>query len=153
MRVMLSVDYALNANMLVGARLGITVFKYPGEAAYSDGRAWSLASSRLYLDARFTYLFGENALTKVVAPIIFGGLGAASFDSHTDSGVTLSNAQSGTVSLWQTNGPFFFLLGGGIRASLSENLGATLAVRMNGSFGANGFIPTFGPEVGLAYGF
>jgi hypothetical protein len=156
MRVMLSFDYALNANMLVGARLGITLFKYPGEAAYSDGRAWSLASSRLYLDARFTYLFGENALTKTIAPMVFGGLGAASFDVHTDSGVTIqvnSTPQSGVVSLWQTNGPFFFLLGGGIRASLSENLGATLAVRMNGSFGANGFIPTFGPEVGIVYGF
>lgn len=152
-RMMLSLDYALNPNMLVGGRLGITLFKYTGDAAYTDGRAWSLASSRLYLDARFTYLFGENALTKTVAPMIFGGLGLASFDTHTDSGITLSNGQSGTVSLWQTNGPFFFLLGGGIRVSMSENLGATLAVRMNGSFGPNGFIPTFGPEVGIVYGF
>jgi hypothetical protein len=155
-RLALSFDYALNANMLVGGRLGITLFKYPGEAAYSDGRAWNFASSRLYLDARFTYLFGENALTKVVAPMVFGGFGVASFDSHTDSGLTLqegSTTQSGTVSLWQTNGPFFFLLGGGIRASMSQSLAATLAVRMNGSFGSNGFIPTFGPEVGIVYGF
>lgn len=152
-RLMLSFDYALNANLLVGGRLGITLFKYTGEAAYSDGRAWNFASSRLYLDARLTYLFGENAITKTIAPMLFGGLGVASFDSHTDSGITLSNGQSGTVSLWQTNGPFFFLLGGGLRAALGQNLGATLAVRMNGSFGSNGFIPSFGPEVGIVYGF
>ena len=78
---MLSFDYALTANMLVGARLGMTLFKYPGEAAYSDGRAWNVASGRLYLDARFTYLFGENAINKTVAPMVFAGLGAASFDT------------------------------------------------------------------------
>ena len=85
--------------------------------------------------------------------MVFGGLGVASFDAHTSSGITLSNGQSGTVNLWQTNGPLFFLLGGGIRVSMTERLGGTLAVRMNGSSGPNGFIPTFGPEVGIAYGF
>jgi hypothetical protein len=85
--------------------------------------------------------------------MIFGGLGVASFDTHTDAGVTLQNGTSGTVSLWQTNGPFFFLLGGGIRVSMTQNLGATLAIRMNGSTGSNGFIPTFGPEIGIVYGF
>jgi hypothetical protein len=152
-RMMLSFDYALNPNMLVGGRLGITLFKYTGEAAYNDGKAWAFASSRLYLDARFTYLFGEDAISKTIAPMVFGGLGLASFDTHTDSGITLSNGQSGTVALWQTNGPFFILLGGGIRAAISQNLGATVAVRANFSFGPNGFIPTFGPEVGIAYGF
>ena len=150
---MLSFDYALTANMLVGARLGVTLFKYPGEAAYSDGRAWNVASGRLYLDARFTYLFGENAINKTVAPMFFAGLGAASFDTHVGSGITLNNGQSGTVNLWQTNGPFFLMVGGGIHVAFSQNFGGTLAVRLNGSTGSNGFIPTFGPEVGLAYGF
>jgi hypothetical protein len=152
-RLMLSFDYALTANVLLGARFGLTTFKYPGQAAYTDGRAWSAANGRLYLDARFTYLFGENAITKSVAPMVFAGLGAASFDAHVDSGITLSNGQSGTVSLWQTNGPFFVMLGGGIRAAFSDSLGATLALRVNGSTGSNGFIATVGPEVGLAYGF
>ena len=152
-RLMVSFDYALTANILLGARLGVTMFKYPGQAAYTDGRAWSAASGRLYLDARFTYLFGESAITKTVAPMVFAGLGASSFDTHVDSGITLSNGQSGTVSLWQTNGPFFFMLGAGIRAALSDNFGMTLALRVNGSTGSNGFIASFGPEAGLAYGF
>ncbi|HEY8092112.1 MAG TPA: hypothetical protein VIF09_29830, partial [Polyangiaceae bacterium] len=152
-RLMLSFDYALNANMLVGARIGTTLFKYPGTQAYTDGRAWSVASGRLYFDARFSYLFGESAITKTVAPMVFGGVGAASFDVHSSAGITLNNGQSGTVSLWQTNGPFFVLVGGGIHLAFSESLGGTLAVRINGSTGPNGFIPTFGPEAGLVYGF
>jgi len=33
------------------------------------------------------------------------------------------------------------------------SLGGTIGVRVNGSFGTNGFVPTFGPELGLQYGF
>jgi hypothetical protein len=150
---MLTFDYALTANLLVGARVGVTLFKYPGQAAYDDGRAWSLASGRLYLDARGTWVFGENALTKTFAPMVFAGVGAASFDVRTDSGIQLTTGQSGTVQLWQTNGPFFVMAGGGVRLTLAEVLALTAALRVNGSFGANGFIPTLGPEVGMAYGF
>ena len=150
-RIAVSFDYALNPNMLVGARVGLSTFIYPGQAAHTDGRAWG--PSRLYADARFSYLFGENALAKTVAPMIFGGLGVASFDTHTDSGITLSNGQSGTVSLWQMNGPFFFLVGGGVHVMMTQHFGATLGVRMNGSLGSNGFIPAFGPEAGLVVGF
>ncbi|HEY1696607.1 MAG TPA: hypothetical protein VGG39_30810 [Polyangiaceae bacterium] len=156
-RLMLSFDYALSANMLLGARLGLTTFKYPGQAAYTDGRAWSAANGRLYVDARFSYLFGDQAITKTVAPMLYAGLGLASFDTHTDSGVTLNggqvNAQNGTVQLWQMNGPFFLMIGGGIHVAFSERFGGTLTVRANGSFGSNGFVPSFGPEAGLAYGF
>ena len=152
-RLMLSFDYAITANILAGARIGVSFYPYPGQAAYNDGRAWSPLGSRLYLDARGTYLFGDNALAKTVAPMVFLGLGVASFDTSTSAGITLSNGQSGTVNLWQTNGPFFLLAGGGIHVAMTDSFGGTLAVRVNGSFGANGFIPTFGPEVGLAYGF
>jgi hypothetical protein len=152
-RLALSFDYALTSNVLVGARAGVTLFKYTGEQAYTDGRAWSLASSRLYLDARLTYLFGADAITKTLAPMLFAGVGAASFDVHTGATVTLANGQSGPVNLWQTNGPFFFLVGGGIHLALGPSLAGTVAVRLNGSFGSNGFVPAFGPEVGLAYGF
>jgi hypothetical protein len=152
-RLMLSFDYALTANMLLGARLGVTTFKYPGQAAYQDGKAWSTANGRLYVDARFSYLFGDQAITKTVAPMLYGGLGLASFDTHTDSGITLNTGQSGTVQLWQMNGPFFLMVGGGIHLAFSDRFGGTLSVRMNGSFGPNGFLPTFGPEAGLVYGF
>ena len=152
-RLMLSFDYAITANILVGARIGVSFYPYPGQAAYNDGRAWNLLGSRLYLDARGTYLLGDNAITKTIAPMGFLGLGAASFDTSTSAGITLSNGQSGTVNLWQTNGPFFLLLGAGIHVAMTESFAGTLAARLNLSFGPNGMIPTFGPEVGLAYGF
>ena len=149
-RLALSFDYALTANVLLGARVGVTLFKYQGQAAYTDGRAWSFASSRLYADARATFLLGDRAITKTVAPMGFAGLGAASFDTSTSAGVALSNGtstgQSGTVNLWQTNGPFFLLLGLGIHVAMGDRVSGTLAVRGNGSFGANGFIPTVGPR-------
>lgn len=156
-RLMLAVDYALTENLLVGGRIGFTLFKYPGQAAYNDGRAWSFANGRFYLDARATYLFGQDAINKTVAPMVYGGLGVASFDTSVSAGITLVNGtqsgQSGIVNIWQTNGPFFLLAGGGIRVAMGDSLAGVLAVRLNGSFGANGFIPTIGPEAALQYGF
>jgi hypothetical protein len=157
-RLMLSFDYALTANLLVGARIGVTLFKYPGQAAYADGNAWGVGNGRLYLDVRGTWVFGENALAKTFAPMVFAGVGAASFDTRTDSGVVLQSAatgqvQSGDVQLWQMNGPFFAMVGGGVRITVAEVFATSIALRVNGSFGPNGFIPTLGPELGLAYGF
>ena len=152
-RIIVSFDYALSANLLVGARLGVSFFVYPGQAAYTDGHAYKFASSRLYWDARATYLFGENAVMKTIAPMLFAGLGMASFDTSTTSQITLSDGSGGTVNLWQNNGPFFLLFGAGLHYMITDSLGGTIGVRLNGSFGTNGFVPTFGPELGLQYGF
>ena len=57
------------------------------------------------------------------------------------------------MNLWQNNGPFFVLLGGGLHFMITDSLGGTLGLRVNGSFGSNGLIPTLGPELGLQYGF
>jgi hypothetical protein len=152
-RLMVSLDYALNPNFLLGARVGVSFFTYPGQAAYTEGHAYKFAGSRLYLDARGTYLFGDNAINKTIAPMIFLGLGMASFDTSTTSQITLNTGATGTVNLWQNNGPFFFLLGGGLHFMITDSLGGTLGIRLNGSFGSNGFVPTVGPELGLQYGF
>jgi hypothetical protein len=152
-RLMLSFDYALSANFLVGARLGVSLLTYPGVAAYTDGRAWSFAGSHFYVDARATYLFGEDAVEKTFAPMLFGGIGLASFATSTSSGITFTNGETTTVNLWQTNGPFFVLVGGGVHIMVNESFGGAVGVRVNGSFGANGLVPTLGPEVGVQYGF
>jgi hypothetical protein len=152
-RVMISFDYAVTGNLLVGGRLGLNLFKYPGQAAYSDGRAWNVLSGRPYFDARGTWLFGQDAVAKPFAPLVFAGVGLSSFDVRTDAGITLSNGQSGTVQMWQTNGPFFLMLGGGIRVLAGEFAAINVAMRANGSFGPNGFIPSVAPEVGVAFGF
>jgi hypothetical protein len=158
LRLMLSFDYALTGQLLVGARLGGTFFKYPGQAAYADGNAWSLANGRLYADIRGTWVFGDNALARPFAPMAFAGFGLASFDVHTDSSATLQPPQNapavtGKVSIWQTNGPLFLMVGGGARFTVAQRLATTVAVRANGSFGVNGFVPTLGPEIGMAFGF
>jgi hypothetical protein len=157
-RIAFSFDYALTANLLVGARLGATFLKYPGQAAYADGNAWSLASGRFYVDARGTWVFGANALTRFFAPMAFAGFGLASFDAHTDSTATLQPPQNapavtGRVSIWQMNGPFFLMAGGGVRLMAGQRFAVSVALRVNGSFGINGFVPTVGPELGVAFGF
>lgn len=181
MRIMASFDYAITPNLLAGARLGVSLFVYPGNSATSDGRAFSLI--RLYGDLRATWVFGENALaTTGLHPMAFGGLGVAEFDTHTSSpvgicqpagqagsssnpvppptgqcstptGTNYTKPVTGNVNVWQTNGPFFVMLGGGVRWAFTDSVAFTAALRVNGSFGANGLIPTLGPEIGAQYGF
>jgi len=173
-RLMAALDYAFTANLLVGARLGLTIFPYPGNAAVSDGRAFG---SRFYGEGRGTYVFGENALGSTgFKPLVQLGLGAAQFDGHVSNvGVAYCTAPqvnpggppskafppgacqaafaTGYVNVWQTNGPFFTALGGGVRWNATESIAITGAARLNLSFGANGLVPTFGPEITAQYGF
>lgn len=166
-RLMLAFDYALTANLLVGARLGATLFPYSGQAAVNDGRAFG---SRLYGELRGTWVFGDDALgTTGIKPLVLLGAGIAQFDAHASSGVAYcplaANATTppagkcpsafvaGTVDVWQTGGPGFATLGGGARWAATDSIAVTAALRVNMSFGANGLIPTYGPELTAQYGF
>jgi hypothetical protein len=83
----------------------------------------------------------------------FAGLGLAEFDGHTTSVVTLSNvAGQQPVNVWRTDGPFFVMLGAGARYQFSPRAAFTGAVRLNIAVG-NGALLTYGPEIGIAYGF
>jgi hypothetical protein len=151
-RLMLSADYALRPNILVGGRLGYVVNAYPGDAASKDGRA---ASFRVHLEARATYLFGtNNPLAHVgFVPMGFAGAGLAEFDGHSGTTVTLSDVQgSQPKDAWRTDGPGFVFFGGGARYQLSPRAACTGAFRLNVAFG-NGALLTYGPELGVAYGF
>ncbi len=170
MRLMAAIDYAFTANLLVGARVGVTLFPYPGSAAVSDGRAFG---SRFYGEVRGTWVFGENALGKPgFKPLVMVGGGAAQFDGHVSSGVAYCTAPqaappakpfpagkcqaafaTGQVNIWETSGPGFGMLGGGVRWAATENIALVGAARLNLSFGANGLVPTFGPEITAQYGF
>ncbi len=68
---MVSFDYALNANMLVGARVGYEFLTVPTGAAFAP----------VHLEARFTYLIGHDAVNAKLAPMVFAGLGAGEFDA------------------------------------------------------------------------
>jgi hypothetical protein len=167
LRVFASFDYAVLPNLLAGARVGASLFVYPGQSAINDGRAFSL--ERLYLEARGTWIFGDNPLGDTsVHPLVLLGFGAAEFDAHTSSPAALcpgavaspvapctggKGAVLGTVNVWQTSGPFFFTVGAGARMAVTDSIALMAALRLNGSFGANGLVPTFGPEVSAQYGF
>jgi hypothetical protein len=164
LRLMVAFDYALTANLLLGARLGATLFPYPGNAAVSDGRAFG---SRFYGELRGTWVFGDNAIgASGFHPLVLVGGGVAQFDGHVTSGAAYCPASqpfpkgacqapfvTGTVDIWETNGPGFGTLGGGVRWAASESIALTAAARLNLSFGVNGLVPTFGPEITAQYGF
>jgi hypothetical protein len=152
-RVMATLDYALNANVLLGARLGFVLNTYPGEAASVDGKAFA----PIHLELRGTYLFGEDALAKAgLAPYVFGGVGISTFESSVE--VSVVEQQDGQlrgdkVDAWHLAGPAFVALGGGVRyAILNPALAVMGGLRANFAFG-NAFAPSVGPELGVQFGF
>jgi hypothetical protein len=148
---MLSGDYALNPNILVGGRLGYVANAYTGSAASKDGRA---AGFDVHIEARATYLFGEDALARTgFLPMVFAGFGLAEFDGHTSSLVTVTSMMAQQpVTVWRTDGPFFLMLGGGARYQYTPQIAFTGALRLDLAIG-NGALLTYGPEIGAQYGF
>jgi hypothetical protein len=157
---MLSFDYAMTANLMLGARLGIIFYPYAGQAAIADGRAPGGVLGRLYFDARATYVIGEEPLFHAgIAPMVFAGAGVQQFATSVDSTATITNpnspggTQTGNIKIWRVDGPGFIMAGGGLRWAVTDRAAVTAALRINGAFGGNGFIPTFGPEIGGQIGF
>jgi hypothetical protein len=147
-RLLLSFDYALNQNMMLGARAGLVLGTAPTNQAFSIP---------LHLEARFTYLFGKNALTSVIAPYAFLGLGAGEFDAKVPVTVHLNvngTDNKGTENAWTTGGPVFFALGAGLRFGLGSRVALTAALKFEGALGGTaGFLPGLAPELGVAFGF
>ena len=151
-RVMASIDYALNPNILVGLRLGYVINTYPGSAASTDGKTFAPFHGEL----RGTYLVGKDALMKPgFAPMVFVGGGVSQFDSKVDVTV-VEQGVNGTKSVqaWTIGGPGFFSLGAGGRFAVSDRAAITGAAKFTGAFGgAAGFLPIIAPEVGVVFGF
>jgi hypothetical protein len=86
--------------------------------------------------------------------MVFAGTGISEFDTHVTSVVSLDNvAGQQPVNIWMTDAPFFIALGGGMRYQFSLRAAFTAAVRLNAVIGGNGFLMTYGPELGVVYGF
>jgi hypothetical protein len=151
-RGLFAVDYALSPSFLAGVRLGLVGNTYPGSAAVSDGHAFS---SRVHLEARGTYLFGDAPLASTgFAPMAFVATGAAEFDGHTTTFVSMQNIVGPEpVVAWKTSGPWFLALGGGLRYQFSRRAAFMAAVRGNAAFGGVGVLVTYGPEITFQYGF
>jgi hypothetical protein len=151
-RLMLTLDYAVDPSVLIGGRFGYVLNAYTGQAAVTAGRAFG---AKFHLEARATYLFGRNPLTTPgFAPMVLGGLGVSEFDGHVTTVVKQNNVQGETpVDAWKTDGPFFLLLGGGARYQFSLRAAFTAALRVNVVLGGGGILFTYGPEIGVQYGF
>ncbi len=150
-RLMLTADYAVTRNLLLGARIGLVLFTYPGQAAAIDGR--TSPYGQLHLEGRVTWVFGANPLgSEGVAPFVFAGGGISHFDANTSSNVMLNDGTTGPVDIWKTDGPGFATAGIGIRWAPLERIAIMAAARGNLAFG-NGTVVTFGPEISAAYGF
>jgi hypothetical protein len=152
-RVLLSVDYALSASFLLGARLGYVFDTYPGQAAVHDGHAFS---SPIHAELRATYLFGEAPLAEIgFAPYLSAGGGVAEFDAQTTVFVKPSNfVGSVPLQAWITGGPAFVDVGAGARYAFSLRTAFSLGARGTLVFGGSGgMMPTIAPELAFAYGF
>jgi hypothetical protein len=147
-RILASLDYALNPNMLLGARAGFVLFTYP---ASNPGPAFP----PLHLEARFTYLFGDDALTSSFAPMVFVAGGASEFDTHI--GVQLRLTGTGknmNEDAWLTAGPLFGAAGGGARFLVGQRTATTVAIKGVAAFGGSArFLFGIAPEVGVQFGF
>jgi hypothetical protein len=149
--LMLSMDYALNANMLAGVRGGYEIFTSPLS---------NKAFAPVHGEARFTYLFGRDAITKKVAPMAFVGAGVGEFDAFVPVTVILNPSANVkpnnpyNYNAWLSAGPFFASGGGGVRIGIGRRAAATIAVKVLGAFGGQaGSLIGFAPELGIQYGF
>ena len=164
LRLMIAFDFAVVESLLLGVRAGLVLFDYPGgspalamgqtsNAAVKEGKASPFG--RLHAEVRATYIvpLNKHPLSSAgIAPIVFVGGGLSEFDAHASDTVTLSTGQTGNVTIWRTDGPLFFLAGAGVRWAFIPSVAMTAAVRANFAVSA-GFMPSFGPELGVQYGF
>jgi hypothetical protein len=145
--IMATFDYALNPNMMLGARAGYEALTIPTGSAFAP----------VHLEARFTYLIGKDAINAKIAPMAFVGVGAGEFDAFVP--VTVFGNVNGVigsqqVSAWLTAGPIFATAGGGARLMLSKKIAATGALKLQGAFGGSaGFLFGVVPELGIQFGF
>jgi hypothetical protein len=158
-RLLLSFDYALNPNMLLGARVG---YVFGTDPASTVGAPFP----PLHLEARFTYLIGKGN----IQPMVFVGAGAGEFDAYVPVPVFLKAcnpttmpscpatmplpAQQMTQNAWITAGPGFGVLGVGARFTLGRRIAITAAAKAEAAAGGSaGALIGIGPELGVQYGF
>lgn len=156
-RLMLTLDYAVHPNVLIGGRLGLVLNTYPGSEAAIDGKQ-SFAVP-IHLELRATYVFGQDALvTKGFAPYVMGGAGVGQFETRVPVPVVENHPsetpplQRRDVDAWHIAGPAFLTAGAGGRYAVSERFALMFGLRANFAF-LDAFAPSVGPEIGGQIGF
>jgi hypothetical protein len=144
-RLLASLDYVLNKNMMLGARAGYVLRTDPASPAFAP----------VHLEARFTYLVGHDAVHKKgLAPMLFLGAGAGEFDAYVPVTVNgMRPNESGVENAFVTAGPVFIAVGGGGRLLLGGRMAITGALKFQAAFGGTaGFLPGIAPELGIQFG-
>jgi len=154
-RVWLSFDYALSANFLVGARIGLVFRTFPGNEPKQDGH---VLLAPFHGEARLTYLVGRDAILQPVAPYVFLATGASQYDAKVEVPVVESGTPgTRTIHAWEIGGPWFASLGAGVRVAFGDrrNLALLLGGRGNLTLpvAKSPVVPSFGPEANFQIGF
>lgn len=152
LRILVTLDYAINANFLTGARVGYVAQSYPGAAAGTDGKG---LSTPIHLELRETYLIGSEPLAHSgFAPYLFASVGYAKADaSQLSFEETTGVLGTRPVQVWRLGGPFFVAAGGGARYAFSPRVAFLAGVKAALPFGSGGILPSLAPELQLQYGF
>jgi len=152
LRILASVDYAFTPNVMVGVHGGYVLFTNP--ATGTPGAAFA----PVHVEARLSYVFGQNALASpaVVSPMVLLAAGVGEFDAFVP--VTVAFTQASNVApraenAWLTAGPGFLAGGAGVRLKLGSSLAATGVLKLEGAFGGTaGFLFGIAPEIALQFG-
>ena len=150
--IVLTLDYALTGNVLLGLRLGYVANAYPGDAASAAGKT---LAAHIHVEARGTWVFGDEPIARSgLAPYVFGSVGAAHFDAP----VTVMVAAQGVageraVHAWDVTGPAFAALGGGARYAFSPRVAFSAGLGAYAAFAPGAFGFDISPELNLNYGF
>ncbi|MEO7109925.1 MAG: hypothetical protein ABI183_05765, partial [Polyangiaceae bacterium] len=153
-RVDLTFDYAVTRNILLGARLGLVLGRYPGSAYGQDGGT----TIPVHAEGRFTYLFLPGGVTSLVNVVGFAMVGASEYDGEVDVPVTETGTPgTKSVQAWKIAGPLFGGVGGGVRFAFPVGKGgkfmaAQVAPKFIYALG-NGGLFAIEPEAALQFGF
>jgi hypothetical protein len=159
LRLLLTVEYAITRNILVGVRGGLVLSTYTGTAAIADARTSPL--SPFHLEARGTYVFGKDALVRTgLFPYATLGGGYAPWDTKVPGGVTVvenprdmtMSPSNRSVDAWNIAGPLFVTAGGGIRYAFSTRAAVLVGARASLTFGGGPLVPAAGLETGVQFG-
>jgi hypothetical protein len=149
LRLLVSIDYALTSNVLVGLRGGYTLFTDPARGMPGP------VFPPLHAEARYAFVFGKNAMSQAMTPLVFFGGGVGEFDAFVAVPVFLAGSATPVYkNAWLTAGPGFVTAGGGLRLLVARTVAATANLKLEAAFaGQAGLLVGAAPELGVQLGF
>ncbi len=161
LRALLSFDYAISANLMVGGRVGFAFNGGPKSYTYSNYNAVTEGKSFLpiHVEPRLTYHFVSLGKPGI-HPYIHAGGGLAQIDGKMQVQICGKVAADGdmascpsprSVYVYKRLGQGFVTLGGGAMYPFGKNFGAVLNVNLMYMLPDSGFViePSLGAMIGF----